>query len=242
MTALSPLAQAALDRARQATAKPTSNRRHWTQPEEQLLTQLYPDTPMPALIQRLGFTACAIYQKARSLGLRRSEQYLASEHACRLRKGDNVGAEYRFRPGMASWNKGKKGWQAGGRSAETRFKPGTINGSAAERLKPVGFERVTDDGILQRKIRADGPPHRRWQSVHEIIWEELNGPRPAGHLVVFRDGNRRNFSPDNLELITRAENCRRNSIHRYPPELKQAIRRLKKLKRTIEEKSNEEPT
>ena len=57
MTALPPLAQAALERARQATAKPTSNRRHWTQPEEQLLTQLYQDTPMPALIQQLGFTA-----------------------------------------------------------------------------------------------------------------------------------------------------------------------------------------
>lgn len=81
MAALSPLALAALERARQATAKPTSNRRQWTQPEEQLLTQFYPDTPMPALIQRLGFTASAIYQKARSLGLRRSEQYLASESA-----------------------------------------------------------------------------------------------------------------------------------------------------------------
>ena len=243
MTSLSPLAQAALERARAsaATDKPARSRRNWSEDEEQLLTRLYPDTPMPELVARLGRDDRAIYSKSRALGLRRSPEYLASEHACRLRKGDNVGAEYRFRPGMASWNKGKKGWQAGGRSAETRFKPGTINGSAAERLKPVGFERVTDDGILQRKIRADGPPHRRWQSVHEIIWEEHNGPRPAGHLVVFKDGNRRNFSPDNLELITRAENCRRNSIHRYPPELKQAIRRLKKLKRTIEEKSNEEP-
>lgn len=246
MTSLSPLAQAALERARAeiASIQPTSQTRatrYWSDDQTRLLMQLYPNTPMPELVARLGRDDRAIYSKARALGLRRSPEYLASEHACRLRKGDNVGAEYRFRPGMASWNKGKKGWQAGGRSAETRFKPGTINGSAAERLKPVGFERVTDDGILQRKIRADGPPHRRWQSVHEIIWEEHNGPRPAGHLVVFKDGNRRNFSPDNLELITRAENCRRNSIHRYPPELKQAIRGLKKLKRTIEEKSNEEP-
>jgi hypothetical protein len=243
MTSLSPLALSALERARASAApdKPTSSRKNWSADQEQLLTQLYPDTPMPELIKRLGFTASAIYQKARNLGLRRSPEYLASEHACRLRKGDNVGAEHRFKRGHQSWNAGMHGWQAGGRSAETRFKPGSINGSAAERLKPVGFERVTDDGILQRKIRADGPPHRRWQSVHEIIWEEHNGPRPAGHLVVFKDGNRRNFSPDNLELISRAENCRRNSIHRYPPELKQAIRRLKKLKRTIEEKSNEEP-
>lgn len=244
MTSLSPLALAALERARAEIAgiQPTSQTRatrYWSDDQTRLLMQLYPNTPMPELVARLGRDDRAIYSKARALGLRRSPEYLASEHACRLRKGDNVGAEYRFRPGMASWNKGKKGWQAGGRSAETRFKPGTINGSAAERLKPVGFERVTDDGILQRKIRADGPPHRRWQSVHEIIWEELNGPRPAGHLVVFKDGNRRNFSPDNLELITRAENCRRNSIHRYPPELKEVMRLQKKLERAIREHADE---
>lgn len=196
---------------------------------------------MPELMLRFNRLDRAIYSKAKAMGLSRSAEYLASEHACRLRKGDNVGAEFRFKAGQQPWNAGMNGWQAGGRSAETRFKPGTINGSAAERLKPVGFERVTDDGILQRKIRADGPPHRRWQSVHEIIWEEHNGPRPAGHLVVFKDGNRCNFSLDNLELISRAENCRRNSIHRYPPELKHAIRTLAKLKRTIEDSSNEKP-
>lgn len=234
---LSIIAAAALAKARR---KPEP-RRFWTKDEEQLLTQLYPSTPMPELMQRFNRLDRAIYSKAKVMGLSRSAEYLASEHACRLRKGDNVGAEFRFKAGQQPWNAGMNGWQAGGRSAETRFKPGTINGSAAERLKPVGFERVTDDGILQRKIRADGPPHRRWQSVHEIIWEEHNGPRPAGHLVVFKDGNRCNFSLDNLELISRAENCRRNSIHRYPPELKHAIRTLAKLKRTIEDTTNEEP-
>ena len=234
---LSIIAAAALAKARSQNEP----RRFWTKDEEHLLTQLYPSTPMPELIQRFNRLDRAIYSKAKAMGLSRSAEYLASEHACRLRKGDNVGAEFRFKAGQQPWNAGMNGWQAGGRSAETRFKPGTINGSAAERLKPVGFERVTDDGILQRKIRADGPPHRRWQSVHEIIWEEHNGPRPAGHLVVFKDGNRCNFSLDNLELISRAENCRRNSIHRYPPELKHAIRTLAKLKRTIEDSSNEKP-
>ena len=120
MTSLSPLAQAALERARAsaATYKPARSRRNWSEDEEQLLTQLYPDTPMPELVTRLGRDDRAIYSKSRALGLRRSPEYLASEHACRLRKGDNVGAEHRFRPGMASWNKGKKGWQAGGRSAD----------------------------------------------------------------------------------------------------------------------------
>lgn len=239
MTALSPLAQAALDRARQATAKPTSNRRHWTQPEEQLLTQFYPDTPMPALIQRLGFTASAIYQKARSLGLRRSEQYLASEHACRLRKGDNVGAATRFKPGNQSWNKGKRGLKAGGRSAETRFKPG----NRPHTWVPIGTEHIRD-GYLWRKV-TDGHGRHDWRQVHVMLWEQHNGPIPAGLILVFRDRNKQNIQLDNLELITRAENCRRNSIHRYPPELKEVIRLQKKLERTIrkrtDEKQNDRP-
>ncbi|HHN3384918.1 HNH endonuclease, partial [Pseudomonas aeruginosa] len=41
-------------------------------------------------------------------------------------------------------------------------------------------------------------------------------------------------------LITRAERMRRNSIHRYPPELKSAIRVISKLKRTIQEVEHEE--
>lgn len=237
MTSLSPLAQAALERARAsaATDKPARSRRNWSEDEEQLLTRLYPDTPMPELVARLGRDDRAIYSKARALGLRRSPEYLASEHACRLRKGDNVGAEHRFRPGMASWNKGKKGWQAGGRSAETRFKPG----NRPHTWVPIGTEQIRD-GYLWRKV-TDGHGRHDWRQVHVMLWEQNNGPVPAGFILVFRDRNKQNIQLDNLELITRAENCRRNSIHRYPPELKQAIRRLKKLKRTIEEKSNEEP-
>lgn len=237
MTSLSPLAQAALERARAsaATDKPARSRRNWSEDEEQLLTRLYPDTPMPELVARLGRDDRAIYSKARALGLRRSPEYLASEHACRLRKGDNVGAEHRFRPGMASWNKGKKGWQAGGRSAETRFKPG----NRPHTWVPIGTEQIRD-GYLWRKV-TDGHGRHDWRQVHVMLWEQNNGPVPAGFILVFRDRNKQNIQLDNLELITRAENCRRNSVHRYPPELKQAIRRLKKLKRTIEEKSNEEP-
>ncbi len=237
MTSLSPLAQAALERARAsaATDKPARSRRNWSEDEEQLLTRLYPDTPMPELVARLGRDDRAIYSKSRALGLRRSPEYLASEHACRLRKGDNVGAEHRFRPGMASWNKGKKGWQAGGRSAETRFKPG----NRPHTWVPIGAEQIRD-GYLWRKV-TDGHGRHDWRQVHVMLWEQNNGPVPAGFILVFRDRNKQNIQLDNLELITRAENCRRNSVHRYPPELKQAIRRLKKLKRTIEEKSNEEP-
>ncbi|MFD1697866.1 HNH endonuclease signature motif containing protein [Halopseudomonas phragmitis] len=182
-----------------------------------------------------------IYSQAKALGVQRSEAFMASEQSGRMLKASTLGNSTRFQKGHQTWNKGLKGFKAGGRSAQTRFKPGNLSGSAKDQLKPVGHERVTKDGILQRKVRADGPPHRRWKSVHSILWEEHNGPVPAGHVVVFKDQGIKhiNITLDRLELITRAELALRNTIHRYPPELKAAIRAVAKLKRTINEVGNE---
>lgn len=234
---MNPIACEALERARRAISGATAavqTRNHWSPDEEQRLITLYSDTPMPELMSIFARPDRAIYAKAMALGLKRSEAYLASEHACRLRRGGDVGAEHRFQADHTPWNKGVS-FKAGGRSAETRFPPGSIPHNTV----PVGTERVTDDGIRQRKVRDDGPAHRRWKSVHSILWEEAHGEIPPGHLVVFRDRNTEHLELENLELITRGENMRRNTIHRYPEELKSTIRLLGKLKRTINEASRE---
>lgn len=239
---MNPIAQKALAQARErlsdAPRRRVKHRKPWTLHDEARLVLLYPGTPMPELVAIFGRPYWSIYNKAYSLGLRRSDEYLASEHACRLRREDNPGVGSRFQKGQTSWNKGVS-YTAGGRSAETRFKAGTLSGKAAMLLQPIGTERVTKDGIRQRKVCDDGPPHHRWKSVHMILWEEANGAVPSGHIVVFRDKNTANIDIDNLELISRAENMRRNTIHRYPPELKETIRQLGKLKRAISEAPNE---
>lgn len=235
---MNPIAQQALDSAMARLSgvpgRRTKDRKPWSQHDEDRLSLLYPDTPMPELITAFGRPYWSIYNKAYALGLRRSEAYLASEHACRLRRENNPGVGSRFKKGNASWNKGIS-FQSGGRSVETQFSPGTM----PHNHMPVGTERITCDGIRQRKTHDDGPAHRRWKSVHMILWEEVHGEVPRGNIVVFRDRNTANIEIDNLELITRAENMRRNTIHRYPPELKQTIRQLGKLKKAISEASNE---
>lgn len=123
--------------------------------------------------------------------------------------------------------------KAGGRSAETRFKPG----NRPHTWVPIGTEQIRD-GYLWRKV-TDGHGRHDWRQVHVMLWEQHNGPVPKGLILVFRDRNKQNIQLDNLELITRAENCRRNSIHRYPPELKEVIRLQKKLERAIREHTDE---
>jgi hypothetical protein len=45
-----------------------------------------------------------------------------------------------------------------------------------------------------------------WRPKHHLVWESHHGqPIPKGHAVIFGDGNNRNFDPDNLILVSRAQ-------------------------------------
>lgn len=104
----------------QAMSPLSSNVKSWPPEDIALLAREYPDTQTVKIAAALGRTLGQVYRKARALGLKKSEQYLASPAACRLRRGDNIGAAYRFKKGGLTWNKGLQGWTAGGRSVETR--------------------------------------------------------------------------------------------------------------------------
>ena len=147
-------------------------------------------------------------------------------------RGIVSGRTGRFENGHVPHNKGKKGWCAGGNSVKTRFK----KGSRPQTWVPVGSERITKDGILQRKISDTGYPPKDWRSVHSLLWEEHHGPIPKGYIVVFKNGDRTKICIENLELISRAENMRRNTIHNLPPALADVCRIRGVLNRRINEK------
>lgn len=202
----------------------------WTAEEEVLLRRDYADTPTSVLAARLGVTINQIYRKKEILGLKKSARYRRSSHSGRFRRGERRGQANEFKPGMAPHNKGKT-FNAGGRSAETRFKAGHLPHNAA----PVGMVTVDERGYLKKKVANNGNRHDR-QFLHRLIWEAAHGPAPTGYVVVFKDGDKRNVALDNLECVSRAENMRRNTILRYPPELRRTIRAAAKLRRAIEEK------
>lgn len=45
--------------------------------------------------------------------------------------------------------------------------------------------------------------------LHRMVWEEKNGPIPAKHVLLFKDGDRRNIDISNLELLPMAMMSRR---------------------------------
>jgi hypothetical protein len=202
----------------------------WTPSDDKLLRRLYPDTKTSKLATRFGCNLHQVYKRAKNLGLKKSDEYMASPDACRLRRGDNVGAAFRFKPGLIPANKGTRrpGWFAG-RMRETQFK----KGQKSRNWMPLGSTRFSKEGYLMRKVAETGYPPADWKFVHTILWEEANGPVPAGHAVAFKDRDRDHISLDNLELITRRELMLRNSIHNLPQSLKEVVQLKGAINRQI---------
>lgn len=206
----------------------------WTDRELAMLRRDYPDTPTATIAEAMGVTPNVVSSKAARLGIKKSAAYLASPAACRMRR-DTIGASTRFKPGQIPWNKGVRGLIYPGAVA-TQFKPGHRGVRALARYQPIGTERVTVDGYLERKINDDMPLQKRWRAVHIVLWEQVNGPLPAGHALVFRDRNKRNIGLENLELVTRAELMRRNSCHNYGPEIAKLVQLRGAINRKINNK------
>lgn len=180
--------------------------KRWTPQADAWLRELYPDRSNREIAHLLGRTASAIKNRSVVLGLKKSPEYLEREKpGC-------------FRKGQKSWNKGKS-YMPGGRGAEFRFG----KGHKPHTWVPVGTETVDRDGYLKRKVSADPtlPSRKNWRFVHALKWEEYHGrPIPKGHLVRMKDGGKRNFSRENLALVSKAENAILNRFFamKNPPE------------------------
>lgn len=120
-----------------------------------------------------------------------------------------------FEKGRPSRNKGLT-WdeimspEAQQRSRATCFKVGDLPHNYA----PVGSISRTTDGFLIRKVKDTGKQHERWEFVHRLVYEENFGTIPEGCIIIFKDGNRENCSPENLMLVTMQENAVMNK-HGY---------------------------
>lgn len=203
----------------------------WSADDDARMRELYPHASTVDVARQLGRTVAAVYGRAANCGLHKSAEYLASPAACRLRRGGNVGVGTRFQPGHPPANKGlrRPGWGPG-RMKETQFKKGQISKRWDSELYTIGALRLNADGYVDMKVH-DGP--RGWRAFHVILWEDVNGPVPPGYTLCFKDRDKLNVDVANLELVSRADLCRRNSIHNLPPEIRGAVTMLGALKRRI---------
>lgn len=191
---------------------------------------MYPDSTMAQLKAAFDATPRQILYKAGRIGLRKTAGYLSSlGRQLDGRKGQST----RFAAGIVPWNKGKP-HPASGRSMETQFKPG----GRPHKWNPVGHERLRD-GYLERKLTDTGVTRRDYVPVHHLLWREAGREIPTGHALVFVNGDRTDIRLENLELVSRTELMRRNSVCNLPPELAYVVRLRGVLNRKIKARSNE---
>lgn len=111
-----------------------------------------------------------------------------------------------------------------------QFKKNSIPHNALD----VGEERIVTHKKTKKSyymIKLEG--ERKLIYKHTHVWETTNGKVPKGFVVVFKDSDTFNCVIDNLECISRAELMSRNTIQRYPKELKSQIRKLATLNNLI---------
>lgn len=220
-----------------------AGKRLWSAADDATLRRLYPDTPTAVLAKQLRRTLSSVYVRAAALGLAKSAAYLASPAAFRWRREQTPAQiAHRFPKGHVPANKGlrRPGWSPG-RMKETQFKAGQRSGTAAQNYMPIGSTR-TIDGYLYRKV-SEIPNVAytvNWKLEHVLIWQPVHGPIPAGHALVFRNGDKADIRLDNLELLTRAALMRRNTVHNLPKPLARAVQLLGALNRKIRKGTRDE--
>jgi hypothetical protein len=208
-----------------------AGKRLWSKADDRTLRRTFPHARTEIVAQQLRRTYTAIAARAALLGLHKSAAYMASPDAYRFRRGQGGGEAFRFPKGHVPANKGvrRPGWSVG-RMRQTQFKKGAL----PHTYMPVGSTRLCD-GYVYRKLSdvRNVPWTVNWKLEHFRIWEQVHGPVPAGHALAFHNGDRTDVRLDNLELITRRDLMRRNSVHNLPPALKQTVQLLGVLNRQI---------
>jgi len=175
----------------------------YSKEEIELIKQLYPDTPNKEIARQLGRKQRMIGQVGIRYGFRKSREYMSKVPGA-------------FPKGHISANKGTKGLLKANR---TSFKEGNV----PPNHKPI-------ESISKRWHKKDRCFYLfikigkvKWESLNRFNYKKYIGEIISGSVIIFKDGNAENCSPDNLKMITRAENMKRNSNR------EKAVESLKKL-------------
>ncbi|PHM63018.1 HNH endonuclease signature motif containing protein [Xenorhabdus ishibashii] len=149
-----------------------------------------------------------------------------SIHNFRKRLGLRTGRTGQYTKGNIPHNAGTKGLM---KRNSGSFK----SGSSPHNTRPIGSERINKDGYIY--IKVDSP--KIWRPKHQIIWEEHHGELPAGSIVIFKDGDKKNCHIDNLLMVTRRENVILNKFYpNTPAEYKQTTTYLARIMIAINNK------
>lgn len=196
-----------------------AGRTTFTAEQDQFIRDNYLKIPAKRLAKLIGKSQYGTFYRLKKLGLKVPDPLKEEWKYQGLKKGHG-------------WNKGMKQCEymdedSIRRTMPTRFKKGNLPHNTRE------------DGDLS--LRADGYIWMRtglakWEMLHRVIYSRHHGIElTCQDNIIFKDGNHNNFEIENLLLVSHEELMERNTIHRYPEDLKEVMRALSKLKRKIKQ-------
>lgn len=110
---------------------------------------------------------------------------------------------------------------------------------------PLGHEFVRRGRVFIRIPRVDPsqPLHRNYAMKHKVLWEEMHGPIPKGHLVLPIKEDWFDFDPLNWFVVPQGVSARlyRLGFFEAPAELKPTILAMAKLKFAIAHRRKQSP-
>ncbi|MBS0647365.1 MAG: HNH endonuclease [Verrucomicrobia bacterium] len=209
-------------------------KRHiWTKSERRIMCKMFADNYTETICKILNRSYRSVCSQATLMGLKKSEAFMKMELQKQAERLKIVGVVFRYKKGRTPENKGEKmPDDVYEKVKHTMFKKGQLPHNSYNDWDEVLRTDKTGKQYWMIKL----PNERKLKPKHIWIWETKNGKVEKGFNVVFKDGNQLNCIIENLECISNAELMQRNTIHRFPTELKSTIRLVKKLKRTINAK------
>jgi hypothetical protein len=185
----------------------------WTKAEDEILKEHYPDKRTEDLIKWLnGRSLSGIRSHAAWIGIKKSEAFMKSSLSGRTNGQHSTSGQ--FKKNGAGWNKGLK--------AEDYMKPESLakiraagfkKGRDPHNIMPIGTETTRGDGYIEVKVQHFKYKYKEnYRFKHHVEFEKHFGSIPVGMLVHMKDGNKLNFNPENLVLITRMENMKKNGV------------------------------
>lgn len=196
--------------------------------EDNYIKQNYLTMPVKVIARNIGRSGTGVRGRIDSMGL------IIPKAIIEQRKKDS-----RYSKGLVPFNKGKKqvdymSIEAIQNSSKTTFKKGnmphnTANGDGEIRMR-VDHRNRSGKGYYFIRLSLG-----RWYPLHQHLWEEANGKVASGYCLWFKDGNTNNCTLDNLEMISRSENARRNrnKFLQLPEDVAEVVKLTNKLSKKI---------
>lgn len=210
----------------------------WTQQMIEYLKNNYENVRTQEIALKLNISISSVYNKAFSLGLKKSLDFI-KENSRENWKNNLKAQQNVYKKGRVSENKGKKqhefmSQESIERTKSTRFQKDHIPHNS----KVDGDEVIRKYSSGNEYLMIKLPQNRKLVYKHLWVWESTNGEVPKGFNVVFKNGNTLDCRLENLEMLSNSELMSKNSMQRFPEELRQLIQLKGALKRQINKIEN----